>query len=67
MKDNELFATMECLRLQLQIRELKRKFGPARAQELVEEALHLEFRSDLEVNKPLPVQTGSKKVPVVFQ
>ena len=58
---------MECLRLQLQLRELKRKYGPVRAQALVEEALRLEFRSALETDLPVPEKTGVKKVPVLLQ
>lgn len=67
MPNTEIFATMECLRLQLQLRELKRKFGPARAQALAEEALRLEFHSDLDTSLPVPDQTGVKNSPVVLQ
>lgn len=67
MNNNHLFETMECLRLQLQLRELKRKFGHDRAQELAEEALRLEFHSDLETSLPVPDHSGPKKVPVVLQ
>jgi len=67
MEHYQLFKNMECLRLQLHLRELKRKYGPVRAQALVEEALRLEFTSDLETCRPEPDQTGNKKVPVLLQ
>lgn len=67
MEQYNLFKNMECLRLQLQMRDLKRKYGPDRAQALVEEALRLEFASALDTVRPVPENTGTKKVPVLLQ
>lgn len=67
MNNKQIFETMECLRLQLQLRDLKRKFGHERAQELVEQAVRLEFHSDLDTSLPVPDHTGDKKVPVLLQ
>jgi len=67
MEQYNLFKNMECLRLQLQLRDLKRKYGPERAQALAEEALRLEFTSALETVRPVPEKTGVKNSPVVLQ
>jgi hypothetical protein len=67
MKDYKLFKMMECLRLQTQFRDLKRKYGADQASELIAEALRLEFDSDLEIVRPVPEKTGVKNSPVVLQ
>jgi len=67
MQHYQLFKNMECLRLQLHLRELIRKYGRVRAHELITEALRLEFASALDIDRPVPENTGVKKVPVLLQ
>jgi len=60
----EMTVMFEKLRLQLRFRELKTKLGDDQALSVVEEALRLEFASNLETCRPVPDQMGSKKEPV---
>jgi hypothetical protein len=67
MEQYQLFKNMECLRLQLQMRDLKRKYGTEQAHALIAEALRLEFASALDTDLPVPEKIGVKKVPVLLQ
>lgn len=60
----EMTTMFEKLRLQLRFRELKTKLGDDQALSVVEEALRLEFASNLETCRPVPDQMGGKKEPV---
>ena len=63
----EMSTMFEKLRLQLRFRELKTKLGDDQALLVIEEALRLEFHSDLDTVRPVPENTGSKNSPVVLQ
>lgn len=63
----EMSAMFEKLRLQLRFRELKTKLGDDQALGVIEDALRLEFHSDLETTRPVPEKIGNKNSPVVLQ
>ena len=62
----EMTQMFERLRLQLKFRQLKTQFGSEAAREIVYLALRLEW-SDLDMELPLELHNGSKKVPVRHQ
>jgi hypothetical protein len=63
----EMSRLLERLRIQTRFRELKKNMGEDQALAVIEEALRLEFASALEMDLPVPENSGVKKVPVSLQ
>lgn len=63
----EMSRLLERLRIQTRFRALKTELGEDQALAVIEEALRLEFASALDTSRPVPDQTGPKKVPVLLQ
>jgi hypothetical protein len=63
----EMSRLLERLRIQTRFRELKKNMGEDQALAVIEEALRLEFASALEMDRPVPENTGVKNSPVVLQ
>ena len=66
-RSQDMSKLLERLRIQTRFRELKKNYGDQAALDLIEQALRLEFASDLETCRPDVDHMGAKNSPVVVQ